>query len=229
MNTTQSCPVCGGNEFAYHEVLWPELIDDWGLAPDEVNYINQQQGKACSGCGNNLRSMALADAILNRYQFKSTLRNFLSSDVACSLNVLEINEAGGLSPILSQLPGHQLITYPEYDMTKLPFDGGSFDLVLHSDTLEHVVDPIAGLAECRRILTIAGTCIYTVPMLVSRLTRSRKGLKPSFHGSNEKNEPDQMVHTEFGADAWQWPILAGFKSTTIIAFEYPTALAIQAN
>jgi SAM-dependent methyltransferase len=173
--------------------------------------------------------MALAGAVLSRYQFKGTLRDFVKSDFAQTLKVLEINEAGGLTPTLSQLPGHLIVNYPEYDMTKLPFDRDSFDLVLHSDTLEHVVDPIAGLAECKAILNESGACIYTVPIIVGRLSRSRKELKASFHGSNQNNDLDQLVHTEFGADAWQWPIFAGFKTTTIYAFEYPAALAILAE
>ena len=229
MKLTKSCPVCGGNEFSHNDILWPELVSEWELLPHEVDYINRQQGLSCSACGNNLRSMALADSILKRYRFDSTLIDFVHSDIAYSLKLLEINKAGALSPVLTKIPGHVFIKYPEYDMTKLPFNQESFDIVLHSDTLEHVEDPIAGLAECKRVLNSSGVCIYTVPIIVGRLTRSRKGLKPSFHGSNEKNESDQMVYTEFGADAWQWPISAGFTSATIHSFEYPAAIAVIAE
>jgi hypothetical protein len=34
------CPVCGGDRFANEPVLWPELIDQWQLSPDEVAYID---------------------------------------------------------------------------------------------------------------------------------------------------------------------------------------------
>ena len=95
--------------------------------------------------------MALANAILCAYNACGTLVQFVESDFAKTLNVLEINEAGGLTSVLKRLPNHQLIGYPDYDMTNLPFEPETFDLVLHSDTLEHVPNPIAGLSKCRRV------------------------------------------------------------------------------
>ena len=135
MNVLNVCPVCGGQNFSYREVLWQELVSDWQLSAHEVDYINRQQGVFCVGCGNNLRSMALADAILFAYQFSGTLAKFVGTALAKSLKVLEINEAGGLSSVLNRLPNHQLVRYPEYDMTNLLFQSATFDLVLHSDTL----------------------------------------------------------------------------------------------
>ena len=35
-----------------------------------------------------------------------------------------------------------------------------------------------------------------------RLTRSRWGLAPSYHGSGDHDRGDYLVHTEFGADVW---------------------------
>ncbi len=225
----KNCAVCGSNEFAYAEVLWSELIDDWELSPTEVNYINRQQGFHCVSCGNNLRSIALASAIIDSYHFRGTLTQFVLSDSAKSLKVLEINEAGGLSSTLSCLPNHILVRYPEYDMTNLTFDSSSFDLVVHSDTLEHVSDPVAGLSECRRVLQASGRCIYTVPLIVRRLSRFRKGLKKSYHGNVKEIDSDYIVHTEFGADAWKFAVEAGFPYVRIHSFEYPSALAIEAT
>ena len=223
------CCVCGGDEFGFSEVLWPELIADWELSPNEVEYVNRQQGFHCVTCRNNLRAMALADAILSAYDFSGTLVQFVESRSARKLRVLEINEAGGLTPILKKLTKHQLVCYPEFDMTKLAFDPASFDLVVHSDTLEHVPDPVAGLAECRRVLTKTGRCIFTVPVIVGRLTRFRAGLKNSFHGAADREKNDYVVQTEFGADMWRYAIEAGFDSVRIHSFEYPAALAIEAT
>src|SRR5450759_3624113 len=114
-----SCCVCGGTKFDFVEVLWPELVSDWELSPIEVDYVNRQQGFHCVTCKNNLRAMALADAILSTYDFSGTLAQFVESRSARKLRVLEINEAGGLTPILKKLPKHQLVRYPEYDMTNL--------------------------------------------------------------------------------------------------------------
>ena len=41
----------------------------------------------------------------------------------------------------------------------------SFDLVVHSDTLEHVPDPLRALQECRRVLRPGGALCFTVPTL----------------------------------------------------------------
>lgn len=222
------CPVCGGSDFSFREVLWPELINDWQLSPVEVGYINRQQGFSCDQCGNNLRSMALADAILCAYNFNGTLVQFTESDLAKTLKILEINESGGLSSILRCCPTHQLVNYPDYDMTALSFGTATFDLVLHSDTLEHVPNPISGLSECHRILAQNGRCIFTVPIIVDRLSRSRAGLKRSYHGRSDQLNEDYIVHTEFGADMWRFVIAAGFSNVRIRGFEYPSALALEA-
>ncbi|MBI4808483.1 MAG: methyltransferase domain-containing protein [Nitrosomonadales bacterium] len=229
LNTLNVCPICGGHDFSYREVLWQELVSDWQLSLFEVNYINRQQGLNCVRCGNNLRSMALADALLCSFKYRGPLVKFVESDLAKTLNVLEINEAGGLSSVLEKLPNHQLVRYPEYDMTRLAFESATFDLVLHSDTLEHVPNPVAGLSECRRILTKNGRCIFTVPIIIGRLTRSRAGLKNSHHGATNQLGVDYIVHTEFGADMWKFALEAGFTSTRIHCLEYPSALAIEAT
>jgi len=228
MSNISCCPVCGGKEFSKRSVLWPELISDWQLSPQEVEYIERQQGFSCNCCGNNLRSMALAAAIMNAYQFAGTLNEFVTSKLANTLKVLEINESGGLSKILTKLPNYKLACYPEYDMNKLTFGSGSFDLVIHSDTLEHVSRPISGLMECYRILRSKGRCIFTVPIVVGRMTRSRERLKNSFHGAPGQNPKDYIVHTEFGADVWCYVASAGFSSIKIHNFEYPAGLAIEA-
>lgn len=84
--------------------------------------------------------------------------------------MLEINEAAGCLPY-NRLPKKR-VRYPEYDMTNLLFQSATFDLVLHSDTLMFS-NPVAGLSECRRVLVENGRCIFTVPIIVGRLTRSR--------------------------------------------------------
>ena len=228
MKKITCCPVCGGQKFSNQSVLWPELIEDWQLSPPEIAYIDRQQGFSCASCGNNLRSMALADAIMSAYQFSGTLNEFVKSKLAKKLNVLEINEAGGLSGVMANLKNYKLIRYPEHDMTKLIFEAGSFDLVIHSDTLEHVPNPIAGLMECRRVLRPRGRCIFTVPIVLGRMTRSRDGLKNSYHGAPGQDPEDYIVHTEFGADVWCYVADAGFSSIKIHNFEYPAGLAIEA-
>ena len=145
--TPSPCRVCGGEAFVHHDVLWGELIAQWGLSTSEADYINIQQGTCCAACGSNVRSIALADALLRSAQATSTLKEWVTTDTARDCTVLEINEAGLLSNVLAAIPGHRLVRYPEYNMMALPFENGSFDLIVHSDTLEHVPDPAQGLRD----------------------------------------------------------------------------------
>jgi len=221
------CPVCGDVEFVETLVLWAELIDTWQLAMDEVRYINRQQGCHCKRCHNNLRAMGLSAAILREYNYNGTLTLFCES--SNDLKVLEINTAGNLTKFLSKLPGHKLVEYPQFDMMNLDIESDSYDLVIHSDTLEHVPMPERALSECLRVLRPDGICIFSVPIIVDRFTRNRTGLAPSYHGQSGIDAHDQLVYTEFGADCWTSVLKAGFVSCEIYAFEYPSALAIIAK
>lgn len=209
-------------------VLWDSLIQEWELKPNEVDDINRQQGFHCQVCTSNLRAMALALALMSHFQFSGIFSEFIQCPEIQKLQVLEINEAGALNNFLSQLPGHSLETYPEVDMMALPFVEPCFDIVCHSDTLEHIPDPILGLSECRRVLKPGGLLAFTVPIVVDRLTRSRQGLSPSYHGFPQEDRTDFLVYTEYGSDAWRQVIEAGFQECRIIALEYPSALALLA-
>lgn len=171
--------------------------------------------------------MGLASAIKKELAFEGTLEELCKSNPRVS--ILEINSAGNLTRFLEKSPAHQLVEYPDFDMECLDIPSESFDLVIHSDTLEHVPNPERGLSECRRVLKNNGACIFTVPIIVDRLTRSRAGLAPSYHGQSGVLANDQLVYTEFGIDAWLTPIKAGFSSCEIYAFEYPAALTLIAR
>lgn len=227
--TQLPCRVCGGRHFIHHDVLWPDLVTQWGLSVWETQYINVQQGTSCTTCGANVRSIALADAILRHACDASTLTEWAAGDSAQSYGVLEVNEAGSLTSVLRKLAGHRLIRYPEYDMMALPFKNGSFDLVVHSDTLEHVPDPVQALRECRRILRRGGACIFTVPVVLGRLTRSRKGLPVSLHGRQDGSDLSMTVHTEFGADVWCKVLDSGFDDCRVVSYRYPAGIALVAG
>lgn len=224
------CSVCSNDEFLNaRPILWRELIEAWQISEYEVDYVNAQQARCCSSCGANLRSVALASAILASVGAKGPLKNFVASPEAAQLLVLELNEAGTLSPTLRDLPGHTFGAYPAVDMHALPYPDASFDLVIHSDTLEHIENPAHALRECARVLKPLGAICYTVPVIVGRLTRGRTGLPKSWHGNPEQTGDDWLVHTEFGADFWITPLQAGLSQVTIHAVEFPAALAVAAR
>jgi hypothetical protein len=216
---------CGGRAFEQREVLWPELVAEWGLDEDEARYIDRQQGYTCTRCGSTLRTMALANAIMRVHRARGTFRRFVRTRPW--LRVLEVNRAGQLTQFLDRLPRHRLVTHPDVDLMNLPFGDATFDLVVHSDTLEHVADPVRGLAESHRVLRRGGYTCYTVPVVVGRLTKRRDGQPPSYHGVAA--QPEHLVHTEYGADAWVEPIAAGFSECRVVPLEYPAGLALVAR
>lgn len=223
-----NCTICGGSQFSQRNVLWAELIEQWQLSPQEVAYIDAQQGTACSSCGSNLRSIALANAIRAHLGTNGLLLEAVakqSNDHA----ILEINEAGSLTPILKRFKKYTFGAYPQVDMHAMPYDDESFDMVVHSDTLEHVRNPVHALEECRRVLRPGGALCFTVPIVVGRLSRSREGLPKSFHGKATNLVDDYAVWTEFGADAWTYVMAAGFTNLTFHTFAYPAGIAILAK
>lgn len=221
-----ACAVCGGVGRRSQNVLWPALVAEWELSPAEAASVDRQQGTTCVDCGSNLRSMVLADAIKDHLGINGPLGPGLAqrSDV----RVLEINEAGNLTRHLSSAPGYRYGAYPEIDMQAMPFADGAFDLIVHSDTLEHVHDPLRALAECRRVLAPGGACAFTIPIIPARMNRRRDALPLSFHGNPETTPTDLRVWTEYGADAWTQAAQVGFREVRLRFLDYPDAIAITA-
>lgn len=223
------CGVCGGSSFTARKVLWDKLIDEWQISPKEVRYIDRQQGESCDECGANLRSIALANAIRSFLGTSFFLKDPETYNLAKDISLLEINEAGTLSPILKTLGKYEFGPYPEVDIHKLPYSNSSFDLVVHSDTLEHVTNPIHALGECKRVLKANGALCFTIPIIVGRLSRSREGLPISYHGDPKTASKDLVVQTEFGSDAWTYLMEAGFSEISIHSVEYPAGIAFLAR
>ncbi len=57
---------------------------------------------------------------------------------------------------------HPHINFVQADAHKLPFPDGSFDLIICTETLEHVVDPLKVLREVGRCLTKQGEAIISM-------------------------------------------------------------------
>jgi len=224
------CGVCGGQGFTHRRVLWQGLVDEWQLAPEEAHYVDRQQGECCDRCGSNLRSVALANALRAHFRTHALLLNVPQTPAGRSASLLELNEAGSLSQLLRTFGRYTFGAYPQVDMHALPYADASFDVVVHSDTLEHVRDPVHALGECRRVLRPGGALCYTVPIVVGRLSRDREGLRASYHGNPAGDATeDFVVRTEFGADAWTFPMRAGFTDVTLHAVGYPASVAILAR
>ncbi|AGX88396.1 class I SAM-dependent methyltransferase [Candidatus Symbiobacter mobilis] len=223
------CGVCGGSDFTLWYVLWDQLIKDWQLSPTEAEYLNRQQGTFCDRCCTNIRSMVLANALRSALGTKELLYGAILAGLTKDVAILEINEAGRLTPFLQMFGQYTFGAYPEVDMHALPYPDNTFDVVIHSDTLEHVPNPIHALAECRRVLKPEGTLCFTVPIVVGRMSRSRIGLPHSYHGNATTVSEDLVVVTEFGADVWTYVIEAGFTEVTLHTLSYPAGIAVMAR
>jgi len=223
------CILCGAADFREAPVLWPELCQEWSLNEKEIAYIDKQQGCHCFACKCNLRTQVLAKAIIDSCRFEGLFFHFVRDARFQRLRILEINHAGNLHALLTEMPGHKLVEYPECDMMALSFKDATFDLVVHSDTLEHIADAARGLRECLRVLVPNGKAIFTVPVIVGRMSRLRHGLSPSYHGSRDLLASDHLVYTEFGSDVWELPLKAGFTAVKIHQIDFPTAIALEAS
>lgn len=220
------CSVCGGTSFSHSQVLWDGLVAEWEINDVERKYIDRQQGSRCNACGTNFRSIALAGSIMEHWSFRGTFRDFVREFP--HLKALEINEASDLTRPLSDLSDRILAECPAVDMHEMPYADQKFDLVVHSDTLEHVKNPVAALKECRRVLRPGGLLAFTVPVIVDRMSRTREGLAKSYHGFPTTGTDDYLVYTEYGSDMWRQVIEAGFDSVKINTFDFPAGIAISA-
>ena len=72
------------------------------------------------------------------------------------------------------------IDFRQIDGEKLPFEDGSFDLIVSFQVIEHVVDYEKYLGEIKRVLSQSGTVLFTTP---NASTRLEPGMPPwnEFH------------------------------------------------
>ena len=225
---TLVCSICGGTGFCEAKVLWPDLIEAWQLDRAEADYIDRQQGCACAACGTNLRGVALGDAIRQAIGTTLPLREAVEGGLFDEWAILDVNGAPGVSSTMASISGYIRGDYPGLDLHDMPYEDAGFDLIFHSDTLEHVANPVRALEECRRILRPGRRLCFTAPIIVARMSRSRAGLPSSWHGNTETAEGDLLVRNEFGADLWTKVLSAGFTDVALNQVDYPSGIAISA-
>ncbi len=236
----ESCAVCG----CYRPMLYrrriipPRLVDLWGLSPAQADAFARKESCFCSRCGANLRARRMAHALLSLYKVGNpptpcrSLAQWVEHVESRSLRVAEINRIDGLHEVLLRLPqlsssdfhpgsepGSIVDDVRTEDLTRLTYPDASFDVVLTSETLEHVPDLEAALFEIRRVLVPGGRHIFTIPQLPDvRTTFARSILLPD--GSIQDRAPrichpggdvGYPVFTEFGADIADVFRRAGFE------------------
>jgi SAM-dependent methyltransferase len=79
------------------------------------------------------------------------------------------------------------------DIAELPFEDGSFDLVVCFETIEHIADGAAAVAEFRRVLTAEGLLVISTPNSKEYLVHNE------FHEREyTPGEFDELLAGEFG-------------------------------
>ena len=208
-------------------VIPPRLEELWGLSPQLASALARKESGDCSRCGAKLRGRRLAQVLLSLYPVghppapARSLARWVEQPEIQALRVAEINRIDGLHEELVRLPQFSWSDYHPgakpgsivggvrcEDLTRLTYADASFDLVLTSETLEHVPDLAAALREIRRVLVPGGRHIFTIPLLpgvaetfarsIVRPDGSIEDLAPRIcHPGGDVGYP---VFTEFGAD-----------------------------
>ncbi len=183
----------------------------WGLSDTLTDLFNRREGSICPHCGVNLRGQGLAKAILkSKYGFgEKSLRAWVLAANAHRLTVCELNKCHELHHTLTDL---QNLTYAEYgtgtqeNIQEMTYESDTFDLFLHSETIEHVNDSGRAADECRRVIKPDGLVLFTTPVIWNRRTRRRASsdgdgihhiLEPSYH---DRRTADYLVFHEYGRD-----------------------------
>jgi len=231
----ERCTVCGryGPMLYYRGIIPPRLEQLWELTPRLAEALARKESCFCGWCGATLRARRLAQTLLAILPAAGarSVAEWVRQPEARILRVAEINHIEGLHEALRGLP---LLAYSDFrpdappgsavegvrseDLTRLTYPDAAFDVVLTSETLEHVPDLERALGEIGRVLAPGGWHLFTVPLLPHvRHTFSRTVTNPD--GTLDHRAPairhpggdsGYLVFNEFGADLPEILARAGF-------------------
>ena len=241
------CVVCGADTtFAFNSWTTPdELHAFWADATVSRAYT-RRESMFCRSCCSNLRVRRIAEVLVALYGPPGcgSFAELIEDPAFRDLEVAEVNTIGSLGSLHALLRRLPRLAFSDYrgperlgeivdgkrneDICRLTYPDGAFDLVLSSDTLEHVHDFRVALAETRRVLRRGGRHVFTVPVLWTRATTETRAeigedgeivhLMPAlYHGRGSgayRFIPvgvDMLTFTEFGRDIVDYVRDAGFE------------------
>ena len=111
------------------------------------------------------------------------------------------------------------------DVQRLTYPDDSFDLITHSEVMEHVPDDAAAFRELRRVLRSSGCMIFTVPLSAAAITveRARLGpqgqvehlLEPVYHTDPWRTGQGILAFRDYGEDILDRLNAAGFSDVVV--------------
>jgi len=180
-----TCVVCGRRaRFLYNRWAMPPRLARDFRSTEVRDAYRRRESMWCASCGASARERGLWQVILDHYGAQATsARELVEEPGFASLRIAEINRLNAGHRFLERAPKVVYSEYPDEDIQALSYPSGSFDLVITSETLEHVPDYRLALRETRRILTDGGRHIFTVPLRPDLpASEDRTDMAPIHHG-----------------------------------------------
>jgi SAM-dependent methyltransferase len=191
-----------------------------------VRLRNDEVGVRCVRCGATPVHMAIGRA-LRRHADR------LSACDVCELSargpLVRYLQRSSRSVQLSEYaperqPGSGRAAVRSEDVQRLTYADCSFDLVTHTEVLEHVPDDRSAMAQLRRVLRPGGLMLFTVPLSEHAATLERAGLRagriehllpPVYHGDPLRGGAPILAFRDYGGDIVARLLGAGFAAAWI--------------
>lgn len=177
----------------------------------------------CENCKAILREREHARAMLKVYgEGINSIEQLVVEKHFQEKSIYEPGTSGAIRKYLKNLPNYSQSDFydkpeeglksskiPHQNLESLTYADAIFDLVLTSDILEHVRNPLEAFSEIARILKIGGYHIFTVPMQYPIQDRTISRVKivdgidvllspAQYHGNGKGGQ--SLVYSNFGLD-----------------------------
>lgn len=192
-----------------------------------VKLNDDESGIRCIRCTASTVHLSIGQAIAARFPSLS------------GMSVCELSSSGPLVDFLKReaqnadlseyqadvKPGEVVWGVRCEDVQQLTYADESFDLITHSEVMEHVPDDIKSFHELRRVLRTNGTMIFTVPLSGNEFTTKRAEIvdgvvnhlmDPVYHTDPWNDGEGILAFRDYGLDITDKLRSAGFSGVRII-------------